>query len=45
MIEILQEKQSVYFLNALQDIHLGQPRITFPSSFCVEGVGRSIITL
>ena len=28
-----------------QNIHLGQPRITFPSPFRVAGVGRSIITL
>ena len=40
-----QEEQSLCFLGALQNIHLGQPRITFPSPFCVAGVGRSIITL
>ena len=32
------------FLTAWQSIHLGQPRITFPSPFRVAGVGRSIIT-
>ena len=39
-----QEEQSLCFLGALQNIHLGQPRITFPSPFRVAGVGRSIIT-
>ena len=43
--EILQEEQSLCFLKALQDIHVGQPRIAFSSPFCVAGVGRSIITL
>ena len=33
------------FLKALQNIHLGQLRITFSSPFCVAGVGRSIITI
>ena len=42
---MLQEEQSLYFLKALQNIHLGQLRITFSSPFCVAGVGRSIITL
>ena len=42
---ILQEEQSLCFLKALQDIHVGQPRIAFSSPFCVAGVGRSIITL
>ena len=42
---ILQEEQSLCFLKALQNIHFGQPRITFSSPFCVAGVGRSIITL
>ena len=28
------------FLKALQNIHVGQPRITFPSPFCVAGEGR-----
>lgn len=37
---ILQEAQSLCFLKALQDIHLGQPWITFPSPFCVADVGR-----
>ena len=41
---ILQEEQSLCFLKAWQSIHLGQPRITFPSPFRVAGVGRSIIT-
>ena len=41
----LQEEQSLCFLTAWQSIHLGQPRITFPSPFRVAGVGRSIITL
>ena len=36
--------QSMQFLKALQDIHLGQPRITFPSPFCVAGVGQSILS-
>jgi hypothetical protein len=48
IIGILQEERSLCFLKALQDIRLGQPRITFPSPFCVEGVGgvgRSIVTL
>ena len=40
----LQEEQSLCFLKALQSIHVGQPRITFPSPFCVAGVGRSILT-
>ena len=40
----LQEEQSLCFLTAWQSIHLGQPRITFPSPFRVAGVGRSIIT-
>ena len=40
----LQEEQSLCFLKAWQSIHLGQPRITFPSPFRVAGVGRSIIT-
>ena len=43
--DILQEEQSLCFLKALQDIHVGQPRIAFSSPFCVAGVGRSIITL
>ena len=38
---ILQEEQSLCFLKALQDIRLGQLRITFSSPFCVAGVGRS----
>ena len=42
---LLQEEQSLCFLKALQDIHVGQPRIAFSSPFCVAGVGRSIITL
>ena len=42
---ILQEEQSLCFLQALGNIHLGQPRITFPSRFRVAGVGRSMITL
>ena len=42
---LLQEEQSLCFLKALQNIHFGQPRITFSSPFCVAGVGRSIITL
>ena len=29
----LQEEQSLCFLKALQNIHVGQPRITFPSPF------------
>ena len=40
----LQEEQSLCFLTAWQSIHLGQPRITFPSPFRVAGVGRSMIT-
>ena len=44
-IYILQEEQSLCFLKALQNIHLGQLRIIFSSPFCVAGVGRSIITL
>lgn len=32
------------FLKALENIHPGQRRITFPSAFCVSDVGRSIIT-
>ena len=40
----LQEEQSLCFLKAWPNIHLGQPRITFPSPFRVAGVGRSIIT-
>jgi hypothetical protein len=40
-----QRWKSVCFLKALQNIHLGQLRITFPSPFCVAGVGRSIFTL
>ena len=42
--DILQEEQSLYFLTFLQNINLGQPRMTFPSPFCVAGVGRSIAT-
>ena len=30
---------------ALQNIHLGQPRITFLSPLCVAGMVRSIITI
>ena len=45
LYNILQEEQSLCFLKALQNIHFGQPRITFSSPFCVAGVGRSIITL
>ena len=41
----LQEEQSLCVLQALGNIHLGQPQITFPSPFRVAGVGRSIITL
>ena len=44
-IHILQEEQSLCFLKAFQNIHLGPLRITFSSPFCVAGVGRSIITL
>ena len=44
-IYILQEEQSLCFLEALQNIHLSQLRITCSSRFCVAGVGRSIITL
>ena len=44
-IYILQKEQSLCFLEALQNIHFGQLRITFSSPFCVEGVGPSIITL
>ena len=44
LLDIHQEEQSLCFLGALQNIHLGQPRITFPSPFRVAGVGRSIIT-
>ena len=40
----LQEEQSLCFLKAWPNIHLGQRRITFPSPFRVAGVGRSIIT-
>ena len=43
-IYILQEEQSLCFLKALRNIHHGQPRITFPSPFCVAGVGWSIVT-
>ena len=43
-IYMLQEEQSLCFLKALRNIHHGQPRITFPSPFCVAGVGRSIVT-
>ena len=39
----LQEDQGLCFLQALQNIHLGQLRITFSSPFCVAGVGRSMI--
>ena len=42
---ISQEEQSLCFLKTLQNIHLGQLRITFSSPFCVAGVGWSIITL
>ena len=44
-IHILQEKQSLCFLKAFRNIHLGPLRITFSSPFSVAGVGRSIITL
>ena len=37
---LLQEEQSLCFLQALGNIHLGQPRITFPSPVRVAGVGR-----
>ena len=40
----LQEEQSLCFLEGVQNIRLGQPRITFRSPFRVAGVGRSIIT-
>ena len=43
-IYILQEEQSLCFLKALRNIHHGQPRITFPSPFCVAGVGWLIVT-
>jgi hypothetical protein len=39
------EEHRLCFLKTLQNIHLGQPRITFPSPFCVADVGQSIITL
>ena len=39
------EEHHLCFLKTLQNIHLGQPRITFPSPFCVADVGQSIITL
>ena len=45
IIYILQKEQSLCFLEALQNIHFGQLRITSSSPFCVPGVGRSIITL
>ena len=35
---LLQEEQSLCFLQALGNIHLGQPRITFPSPVRVAGV-------
>ena len=35
---ILKEEQSLCFLKTLQNIHLGQLRITFSSPFCVAGV-------
>ena len=43
---ILQEKQTFMRLDkALQNNHLGQPRITFLSPCCVAGMVRSIITI
>ena len=30
---IVQKEQKLCFLKALQNIHVGQPRITFPSPF------------
>jgi hypothetical protein len=40
---LLQEEQSLCFLKALQNNHLGQLRATLSSPFCVEGVRRSIL--
>ena len=34
-MDVLQEEQSLCFLNTAQNIQLGQSRITFPSQFCV----------
>ena len=42
---LLQEEQSLCFLKALQNNHLGQLRAMLSSPFCVAGVGRSILTL
>ena len=44
-IYILQEEQSLCFLKSLQNIHLGQPRITFPSPFCVPLLNHHFLNL